>query len=782
MSEVMNLRGLDHVQKQTAVKKGTILLSATHGQNCIFVLHQGSVGVYHPNSERLPTDRVRMNLISRPQYIGFESYLAKDKYIPTFKCDTDSVVSVYPFDDLKKFASSSKQSFISVVRMMLQGLGKVANYNNRLASMADALFVYNEKFSKLLSSLDIQTANPRFASYAQKLEEEISIDNDPMLFIKKSYDETHYRKFNIRDFSLAKELLVLNCQKEFENIMARNLSIATSLFDMLLMEYDNLYKSIHRNLESLDKEMCYLVVDGDSMLAEIQGNEFKFSGEQHRQFFSRVYSFLVEHYFDDPLVTQLYGEDKINPRLQLDIAKSGGDLEVEVEEEEEQEAAQAESVQSSGGGYPISNEFRTFLSGGFKNLDDTGFRKFLKKVNKFYIDAWSKTFLRMEGKKEKESWMILFLDRGILSRDTLGKKELTKIVQYHEGKSKDYEIHNLHSWMITIWEEKNVPSNNDMGQSYRKFIAHEMRTWSQNLKKAYESKTEEELKHEKFDFEMKNMVATASRIVNESPLRAVFPLCKLNYTSSDMGNYVYKQDVEKLVNEIRSYDYSLFYREVLFRASETKNAILQEEVKPIFIILPTVGHRVVFWQEMVENKKTSKARIILPMIFVGDFRRAMLNALGSFRWELCKAVKGVAWSDPIDGGLTGSFTDYISFYKKNNQLTMEAKEKLADLIRNSRNNYKTIFAAQYIDWIEYEREGLVRLNSVEREFFVQYVPFNKKIREKLKKLPAYERLMTRHENLQKRAINTTKNSFRKMVNPDGKYPEMVQNYIDFLEK
>ena len=38
--------------------------------------------------------------------------------------------------------------------------------------------------------------------------------------------------------------------------------------------------------------------------------------------------------------------------------------------------------------------------------------------------------------------------------------------------------------------------------------------------------------------------------------------------------------------------------------------------------------------------------------------------MASFRWEINRAIKGPSWADPVDGGITGLYIDYIEFYKK----------------------------------------------------------------------------------------------------------------------
>ena len=81
------------------------------------------------------------------------------------------------------------------------------------------------------------------------------------------------------------------------------------------------------------------------------------------------------------------------------------------------------------------------------------------------------------------------------------------------------------------------------------------------------------------------------------------------------------------------------------------------------------------WQEMINNMRSTRGRLVLPILFNGDIEKATIKAFAHFRWELNKVIAGANWMDPTEGGLVGSYYDYSQYYEKNyKELSLEAKE------------------------------------------------------------------------------------------------------------
>jgi hypothetical protein len=138
------------------------------------------------------------------------------------------------------------------------------------------------------------------------------------------------------------------------------------------------------------------------------------------------------------------------------------------------------------------------------------------------------------------------------------------------------------------------------------------------------------------------------------------------------------------------------------------------------------------------------------------------------------------WADPIEGGLSGEYFDYVNTFKKNSKLSPEMKEKIALRFKSLRTN-RDRFADDYMLWIEYEREGIMKLNAVVREMFFKHIPFKREIRDQLENMPAFNKSANRYRNVQNREIVSYENRFKKYLDANGSYPGPIEKYMNFLK-
>ena len=171
---------------------------------------------------------------------------------------------------------------------------------------------------------------------------------------------------------------------------------------------------------------------------------------------------------------------------------------------------------------------------------------------------------------------------------------------------------------------------------------------------------------------------------------------------------------------------------------------------------------------------------MVPILFNGDLERALMHSFACFRWELTKNIKGAMWADPIEGGVTGEYFDYVNTFKKNSKLTPEMKEKIALRFKSLRTN-RDRFADDYMLWVEYEKEGTMKLNNIVREMFFKHIPFKQETRDRLETMPAYSRYATRFKNIHNREFAAYERKFKKYQDASGAYPKEIQTYFDFLK-
>ncbi|MEJ2372664.1 MAG: hypothetical protein P8Y16_02500, partial [Sulfurimonas sp.] len=97
-------------------------------------------------------------------------------------------------------------------------------------------------------------------------------------------------------------------------------------------------------------------------------------------------------------------------------------------------------------------------------------------------------------------------------------------------------------------------------------------------------------------------------------------------------------------------------------------------------------------------KRDSVGRCFLPVFFNGDKQKTILSSVGHFIWELHRVIAGANWMSPEDGGITGAYYDYITFYKKNPNLTPAVKDRLKEFVRKHRSD-RDRFTSDYLNWV-----------------------------------------------------------------------------------
>ena len=169
-----------------------------------------------------------------------------------------------------------------------------------------------------------------------------------------------------------------------------------------------------------------------------------------------------------------------------------------------------------------------------------------------------------------------------------------------------------------------------------------------------------------------------------------------------------------------------------------------KEVYPDIILFPLAGINAAMWQEVGGKNKATPGRFCYPALCSGNLDELTVKLCGRFRWELCRCIQGMSWNDVKVKSLTSEYMDYIQFYRKNRDLSDEAREKVKLQIQKGRNNSREIFLLDYEVWVRNESNGSMKLNKVSRELLATYCPFEKTLREKLGVQRPYEAAQARY--------------------------------------
>ena len=374
-------------------------------------------------------------------------------------------------------------------------------------------------------------------------------------------------------------------------------------------------------------------------------------------------------------------------------------------------------------------------------------------ILKIYYDLYEKVFLYDYHQGGDSSLAIdFFLRYGYLSEDLLGESQREDLLTFdRKAKNKgDLQVYDMKEWLTEIYEGRKEPSKSEFDQDYQEHLREQKKT------KAITAEEMERLERDvkaKLHYEIQNMFKTNHRIMGEQTSTFVPFLYTEGCLSALNRSFLSKDKVSSCVRRLRSIDFSVFYREIVFTSEIFKNNkdYIMEEVTPDIILMPGCGSKGSMWQELSGRRRNSKGRFLMPVFFEGDLESIMVDLFGRFRWELCRTMQGAAWNNIQLKSLTSEYSDFVQFYRKNRDLSDERKEKLKMQIQKCRNNTREVFVVDYRNWIKHESSGGMMLSKPVREIMATYCPFSKEIREGVSEQPMFKDAMARYnrENAKK---------------------------------
>ena len=171
--------------------------------------------------------------------------------------------------------------------------------------------------------------------------------------------------------------------------------------------------------------------------------------------------------------------------------------------------------------------------------------------------------------------------------------------------------------------------------------------------------------------------------------------------------------------------------------------------------------------------------MMLSIFHMEDLTTTMIRLTGEFRWEMCKRIQGGRWNDASERSLTSEYFDYIQFYRKNPDLTSEAKEKLHTALQRAKNSFKEMFVRDYITWIMFEGTGSPRMNKVSRRILFTYCPFAAPVLEAMEANPLYTELLSRYKLVTAQKLHRL-NGLQKKISASGQaVPEALTAEIAY---
>ena len=341
-------------------------------------------------------------------------------------------------------------------------------------------------------------------------------------------------------------------------------------------------------------------------------------------------------------------------------------------------------------------------------------------------------------------------------------------------------VYTFYDWLMAVYKGEKKPCRNELEVDFSDYVRN-----LKSTKKVTGSEAEKMLEdgEAKVNYELNNIFKTANKIT----CGRVSTFCPVFFEENvlkDFESCIVKPGIlKRKLNVIKSVDFSAFYRETLATGDGdimSKEHIHVEKL-PDFILMPNAGIRGIMWQEIEGKVRTTPSRMFISILHMEDLQNTLIRMTGEFRWEICKRVQGGRWNDVTEPSLTSLYCDYVQFYRKNSNLSADAKEKIKIALQRCRNSLKEMFVQDYITYILYEGQGSPRLNKVARKILFEFCPPDEERIKMLATNPTYAELVKHWEIKVEQKLQKYELIERKLLKETGSVPQSLKKEIDFVK-
>ncbi len=824
------------VQKDLVIPKGALIFSFEDNFNKLNMLESGSVQLFI----QIDGSKTERSIcIAKAKRIVFPYTLFLENKIPIKLISSEeSVINSYPFlQHPISFFSQNFQMGKSIMVAILSDFNELLNqyklfysFYLNVEKLFDNIILYFS-LSKIYQNLIIYSEDSFNIYKIAKEYESLFIENNGFFpgLDNFTFFETDNSKFIGKKYEilLDKDLIdqtILNLGFSFRkienenqnNIFKQNPDLPYSICKLCSKQVNNLIILYKEKIKQLDLKLDRLFSNQNNLFyILLKGIQDKFGKEKTKTFFDyffKYYENFSERYKDlfqlislpfnlniksDLLYLTEKKEKKIEPQIAKKEDSSVDSIISDILEDNKSDSFSLDSIilkeqkPSTTTQSKIFNELchfgkikeddskllgkalDAFVKLPDKLADNETVRKIHKAIRTVYFKFYQSIFLRYIEEKNPPKIAERFLKFGIIDERLVSPEDMNSIMEFSDNSKIDYEIYNPIEWFTLIYNEEAEPSIDELGQSYADMEREEAKRY----KKSEDSELPTNLR--KLKFEIESFYQVAYRILTSSPLTAIPIFFSENLRGGLKDSILSKEKIANEFNQIRDIDYTLFFREAIYTQGDIYD-IYKKEILPYIIILPGIGDRVIMWQDCGSNKYMP-ARFVFPSVFTGsDLSKSIAQACATYRWESNKTMKGPGWADATSGGITGQYLDYLQTYQKSNELSMEAKQQLRESLSKFRTDREK-FANDYIQWIFFESQGILKLNLLLRRIFIFEIPFKKDILLKLQRLPAYEKLVTTFINKRKMELKSSISRYRKFEDEEGNLPDEVQKHMDMLK-
>lgn len=817
------------------VKKGeTIFVQGANPINLV-MLQSGTVEILSASKEYegldagiIASKSRRVGLVKAKNLLTAFSGLMNRPYDKTIRAVENCEIVNYPLNPggFPVLARNEPARAVAIIKQSFNLLNTVVYGTNRYLKLLQTLQIINDNMALLYKGLGGSYAPDDFNERAQELFEifqstggalpdEINakfLISDCGRYLDKTYDNSAQYGLSKKD-KMTLDFIMKIFRMEngvLKQIISSEQTVLETAFSIIIDSFGFLFDSTEEIIDSIESELSGLFSD-DISWSTILTDEGGFedwleSGRVDADFIKDTLGYIIkinsmyEELAGNRMTDNYPGVKKIH-QFYTDLKKAEESVSVNETNEIKNETSTENGADEAASSAAVSDlkrsmnqifEFslmeKEFQTGFIKLINEfkqsnnpfnteSEERKLRRHISRMYWELYKQVYLRSKTQSSIPKAVRLMLNYGFIDDGLVEPGQLIELNEFIKRKEPDPELPVLkeEEFLERIYNGDEEPSINEMGLNYEKYLQEQ-----EKHKKKHEKTIQvEDESVNKVLFEIGQRLASTVAVCSGSPSTS-FPVLTSYAIKGDLSSFrVTKKRVEEIINEIRELDFSAFFRETVFKLDDARE-IIKEEVIPYFIIIPSYGTKTQLWQDMVGTNKRSRGRILIPAFFMGDLKKSLVHTIACFRWELNRTMKGALWGDPVDGGLTGEYFDYINNYKKMTKLSQEAKEKVTERFKSLRTN-RDRFADDYSNWILFEKDGIMKLNSAVREMFCKHVPFKKELRTRLETMPAFTKNITRYNNINAKEIESYRRRYQKYMREDGTLPPELENYIKFLE-
>ena len=433
-------------------------------------------------------------------------------------------------------------------------------------------------------------------------------------------------------------------------------------------------------------------------------------------------------------------------------------------------------------GDAFGRDIRAFMKAPDKAEKSTEMRRLRTDITNNYYTIYEAAFFNSLNTEDIPAEVKMFFLFGFVDEELAGEENTAELYKYAVLWEDDPNgrILPVYDWLKKIYRGEVPPSKDEFDNDWPDHLKEEVRQG--NITQAQADQMLNDTKA-MVSFELHNMITGANKMTYGS-IFSFIPAFYAQSVSRPLENcLVTAQRAVDELNHVRDLDFGCFYRPAYASYPELKinRFDYNLEILPYIILMPNYGSRGVMWQEIEGRKRTTPAHLVVSILHSEDLFDTFIKMCAQFRWEMCKRIQGVHYSDITEPSLTSEYCNYLQFYKKNSSLSADMKEKVKTALKRNNNSYSNVFASEYEMFLKAESEGLPRLNKVSREILFKYCTFSQKYRDNLLINPQYKPLIERWTVGRDDRVRTLELFSRRILTQTKELPEEVQIEAEYLK-